>query len=214
MGALGSLPGFLFYHVLPMIMMNWMTVLVIVIVMVLFAVFRERLLLALAGDRKFHSDMLSTVKVGLGIFCCSCGWKTWCSPCLGCCHCLELPFVRVGCCSNSGASHLSEAVLWFQDSVQKLLGLTPRTLIISKVVAGDLPLEEDRKINIFCFEQKRLSFFPILSLSHESSTVSGSQTLTMSAIPVNHSLTKNIIHNITLLTLHITLLSGKSPGGR
>ena len=138
-----SLTGFIFYNVLPTIMMNWMTFLIIAILVVVFALFKERILLALAGDRKFHGDVLSAMKGALGVACCSCGWKTWCAPCLGCCHCLELPFSHAGCCRCGGAATCQEAVLNFQDAVQKVLGLTPRTLIISKVVVGDLPLEED-----------------------------------------------------------------------
>lgn len=138
-----SLTGFLFYNGLPTIMMNWMTFLIIAILLVVFALFKERILLGLAGDRKFHGDVLSCMKGALGVACCSCGWKTWCAPCLGCCHCLELPFSHAGCCRCGGAATCQEAVLNFQDAVQKVLGLSPRTLIISKVVVGDLPLEED-----------------------------------------------------------------------
>ena len=143
MAAWNSLTGFLFYNVLPTIFMNWMAILIIGFMLIVFAVFRERILLAVAGDRKFHGDILSSTKSALGWLCCSCGWKTWCAPCLGCCHCIELPFVHYGCCHCGGAASSQELVLSFQDGVNRMLGLTPRTLVISKVVAGDLPAEED-----------------------------------------------------------------------
>ena len=60
-----SLTGFLFYNVLPTIMMNWMTFLIIAILLVVFALFKERILLGLAGDRKFHGDVLSCMKGAL-----------------------------------------------------------------------------------------------------------------------------------------------------
>lgn len=141
--AWDSWAGWLFYNAVPAIGANWQPILIIVLALVLFIVFKDRILLAVAGDNKFHGDVLSGMKTILGLLCCSCGWKTWCSPCLGCCQCFDLLLSRF-CGCNGTADCSLDSVLSFQNALQRCLGLNPRVVLISKVVAGDLPLEEDR----------------------------------------------------------------------
>ncbi|CAK9082534.1 unnamed protein product [Durusdinium trenchii] len=140
--AWDSWAGWLFYNAVPAIGANWQPILIIVLALVLFIVFKDRILLAVAGDNKFHGDVLSGMKTILGLLCCSCGWKTWCSPCLGCCQCFDLLLSRF-CGCNGTADCSLDSVLSFQNALQRCLGLNPRVVLISKVVAGDLPLEED-----------------------------------------------------------------------
>ena len=140
--AFDSALGFIFYHVLPSLLENWWRILILLAAGLGLIIFRERILLALTGDRKLHGDVLSMMKSFLGFCCCSFGWRTWCFPCVSFFHCTDLILSQL-CCRVHTADHCQTAVVSCQGAIQRYLGLNPRTLIISDVVVGDLPLEED-----------------------------------------------------------------------